>query len=123
MPVLSDNVLDSGLAYLTNIDAVHLCSQEPASYAEVATYSLASKSSPTVGAVGDRTGGGRKRTIAAITDATVSTGGTATHWAAIYSGNSELVAANALSASKVLSTSFAAAIDAIEIGIKDAVSA
>lgn len=77
--VLHDDVFDSGLAALTNTEKLVILSADPGLvWANIATYKLGEKATPTIGAVGDRTGGGRKRTISAITDGSVTATGTAT---------------------------------------------
>jgi hypothetical protein len=122
MPYITDAALNAYLNYiLSNATTLHVCSAEPASFAEVATYSLATKASPSITGPADRSGGGREITISAFTDGTVNTSGTATHYA-IVSG-SELLATNALSASKALATGSPFEWSALAIGVPDAVSA
>jgi hypothetical protein len=79
-----------------NIDALYLCTQEPANYTEAtATYAVGRKLAPTVYAPDDRTPSGKQVAVAAIDDGEIIADGTATHWA--------VVAANVLGASVLYS--------------------
>lgn len=89
MSSINDDVFDNGLNQLSNINEFHICSQEPTTYAEVATYSLGNKPSPTIGSPADATSG-REVLLSAITDGTVTSDGTATHYALIDTVNSIL---------------------------------
>lgn len=124
MPVLSDYVLDAALAKLdTEANRLDLCSQEPTTYAQATTtYTLGNKTSLSVGAPADATPNGRKVTVAAITDGSVTASGTATHWAVVDTINSRLLATNALSASKAVVTGNPFTVDAFDITLPDAVS-
>jgi len=117
---LNDRVLDNGLTVLdTEANAIHVCSTQPASYAEVATYTLGNKAlvAGGIGAPEARTPSGRKVVVAAITDGTVTTGGTAGFYAIIDSGNSRLLAANSLASSKAIVTGSPWTLEAFDIGI------
>src|SRR5688572_13938613 len=99
MSFLNDAVLDAALNVVATANALHICSQEPASYAEAtSTYSLGSKASPSIGAIENATPDGRKVTVAAINDGAVTSDGTATHWALVDTVNQRLLAAEALTA-------------------------
>lgn len=106
MPYLNDRVLDNGLTVLdTEANELHICSQEPTTYAEaVTTYTLGNKSTPTVGAPADGTPNGRAVTVSAISDGTVTGNGTATHWALVDTINSRLLAASSLAAGVAVTT-------------------
>lgn len=106
MPFLNDRVLDNGLSVLdTEADELHICSQEPTTYAEaVTTYSLGNKAAPTVGAPADGSPNGRAVTVSAISDGTVTANGTATHWALVDSVNSRLLAAESLASGVAVTT-------------------
>lgn len=97
-------VYDAALQVLTtNVNKIVLCSQEPTTYTQAnLTYCLASKTGYTVGAPGARGGGGREVVCSAVSDGTVSTGGTATHYALI--SGSVLYATAALSPTQVVSS-------------------
>jgi len=97
MAYLHTDVLDLGLTEITKITDLHICSGEPATYADVATLSIGIKTSPLVGPVaGLPEGYGRGVTLSGITDGEGTAAGTATHWAVIDSGTSRLLAAKSL---------------------------
>jgi hypothetical protein len=120
MAYLNDRVYDNGLTVLsTEANRLDICSQEPASYAEVATYTLGNKTSPTISSPSDRAGGGRKVTISAITDGEVTGTGTASHYAIVDTVNSRLLAAGALSAPQAVTDGNVFTLTAFDIGIPD----
>ena len=121
MAFLSDNVLDLGVDYIDDFtETLHICSAAPSSYANVATVSLGSKATPTVGVPENGASSGRRVIISAITDGTVSATGTATHWAIVKdSATSELLAWQTLSASQVVTSGNTFTLDAISITIPD----
>lgn len=119
MATLHDDILDNGLAALDNADVLHICSAEPSSFANVSAVTLGNKASPSIGAVGDRTGGGRKRTVAAIADGEVTGTGTASHWALVDAANSKLLAANTLSSSQSVTDGNTFTLAAFDVGIPD----
>lgn len=96
---LSPNVRDSGLSYLSTHGArVDICSQAPATYADVATYSLGNYTAVTWTGPATTSGDARKLTMDAMTAAgSVTATGNATHYA-ITDGVGELLVVNALSA-------------------------
>lgn len=122
MAYLNDRVLDLGLTVLdTEANRLDICSQEPASYAEAtSTYTLGNKTSPTVGAPADRSPDGRKVTVSAISDGTVTGTDDATHWALTDTSNSRLLATGALSASQAVTSGNTFTLGAFDIGIPDA---
>jgi hypothetical protein len=121
MPFLSDAGHDAALAVWGDADALYLCTQEPTTFTEASsTYAVGTKATPTIGAVGDRTGGGRKRTVAAITDGEVTVTGTATHWALTKASGSLLRAAGALSAGQAVTDGNTFTLAAFDIGVPDA---
>lgn len=122
MAYLNDRVLDLGLTVLdTEANRLDICSQEPNSYAAAtSTYTLGNKTSLSVGAPADRSPDGRKVTIAAISDGTVTGTGTATHWALTDTSNSRLLATGALSASQGVTSGNTFTLGAFDVGIPDA---
>lgn len=122
MPFINDRVFDNGLTVLdTEANRLDICSQEPVTYAEAtSTYTLGNKTSLSVGAPGDRTPNGRKVTVAAITDGTVTGTATATHWAIVDTSNSRLLATGSLSASQAVTSGNTFTLGAFDIGIPDA---
>jgi hypothetical protein len=119
MAYLHDRVYDYGLSVLdTEADRLYICSQEPTTYTEAtSTYALGNKTGISIGAPGARTGGGRKVTVAQITDGSVTATGTATHYAIVDSANSRLLAANNLAASQVVTSGNTFTLAAFDIGI------
>ena len=104
MATLADRVMDNGLSVLdTEANAVHLTSQEASTYTEAtSTYSLGSATGISISAPSDRAGGGRKVTLAAITNGVLSNNGTATHYAIVDTVNSRLLATDTLTASQIV---------------------
>jgi hypothetical protein len=123
MAFIADRVLDLGLNVIdTEANRLDICSQEPTTYTEAtATYTLGNKTSLSVGAPGARTPNGRKVTVAAITDGTVTSTATATHWAIVDTGNSRLLATGSLSASQAVTSDNTFTLGAFDIGIPAAV--
>lgn len=119
MASLNDRVYDNGLTVLdTEVSHLYICSQEPTTYAQASsTYALGVKATPTVGAPGARTPNGRKVTVSAITDGTVSATGTATHYALVDSTNSRLLATAALSSSQAVTSGNTFTLTSFDIGI------
>jgi len=122
MAFIVDAALDAALDHIrTNATVLHVCSSEPANFAGIAAVTLGNKASPTIGANGDATGGGRKATVAAINDGSVTGTGTGSHWA-IASG-SVLLASGSLSATQSLTSGNTLTLSAFDIRVADATSA
>jgi len=117
MATLGNNVFDKGLSYLaTNGTRLDICSSEPATYAAVAGVSLGNKTGLSISAPGNRTGGGRKVTVAQITDGSVTATGTATHYA-ITNGSNELLATGSLAAPQAVTSGNTFTLASFDIGI------
>jgi hypothetical protein len=114
---VDDTVFDAALTVVATATVLHICSTQPATYANVATYTCGNKASPTIGAAGDRTGGGRKRTVSAITDGTVTATATAGFWALV--DGSHLLVCGTLSASQAVTSGNVFTLAAFDIGISD----
>jgi len=123
MTFIADAVRDSGLSYAdTNGTRIDICSQEPTTYSQATTagtYSLGNKTGLNTGAPADGVVDGRRVTVPAITDGTVTTNGTASHWA-LTDGASILLATGALTATQVVTSGNTFTLDAINITIRDA---
>lgn len=119
MPFLNDLIRDNGLSALTaEGNRLDLCTAEPTTYAQAtSTLTLGNKVTPTISAAAARTPSGRKVTVSAVTDGTVTANGTATHYAISDTVNSRLLAANALASSLAISTGYTFTTTAIDIGI------
>ena len=118
---LHDDVFDSGLSVLdTLVENLYICSSLPTTFTEASsTYKLGTKASPTVSAPADRTGGGRKVTVSAITDGTVSASGTAGYYALTDDSVSKLLAQGDLNATQVVTSGNTFTLTAFDIGIPD----
>lgn len=121
MAFLNDRVFDNGLTVLdTEANAIHVTSQEATSYAEAtSTYTLGNSTSLSIGAPADRTGGGRKVTVAAISDGSITADGTATHYAIVDTANSRLLATAALTASQSVTNGNTFTLATFDIGVPD----
>ena len=121
MPYINDEIFDQGLDYAdTNGTRIDICSQEPTTYAEAtSTYTLGNKTGLNTGATDDGATDGRRVTVPAITDGTVTGTDTATHWA-LTDGSAVLLATGALSSSQAVTSGNTFTLDAISITIRDA---
>lgn len=99
MSMIIDAALDAGLNRACDtVENFYICSSEPTTFAQASsTYKLGTKASPTINAAQDGDVSGRKRRIAAFTDGTVDTTGTANWWALTDNSLSELLAVGPLS--------------------------
>ncbi len=120
MAFINDDVLDAALDEIINATSkvLHICSQEPTTYTEASsTYTLGNKSAPTVGTKADGDVSGRKCTISAITDGSVTGTDTATHWALV--DGSRLLATEALASSQSVTSGNDFTLTAIDIEFPD----
>lgn len=116
MPFVADRVLDLGLNVL-DVEATHIyiCAAEPTDY----TMATGADNGTTQRGLGNKNFGaglaftapaasttpaGRKVDSAAISDGSVTTTGTATHWAVVDATNLRLLAAGSLSASQAVTS-------------------
>lgn len=122
MPFIADRVLDFGLNVLdTEANRLDICSSEPATYAAATTTaSLGNRTSLAIGAPAARSPSGRRVTVAAISDGTVTGTGTATHWAVVDTVNSRLLATGALASSQAVTSGNTFTLAAFDIGIPGA---
>jgi hypothetical protein len=122
MPFLPDSALDALLNDVQDIvEALHICSAEPATYGDVATYDLGNKQSPTMAEPSDRGGGGRESIVSAITDGNVTATGTATHWALVKdTATSKLLAAGDLAAPQGVTSGNTFTLTQFAVGVPDA---
>jgi len=124
MAYINDTELDALLNSIDGAaDVLHICSQEPTTYAEASsTYTLGNKSSLTINAPSDRSPNGRECVIPAITDGSVTGTGTATHWAIVKStATTRLIATGALSSSQAVTSGNTFTLTQFAIGVPDAV--
>jgi hypothetical protein len=124
MPYLNDYCLDALVEKVREATRLFICSAEPTTYAEASsTFMVGYKNSPTMGAVSDRTGGGRKTTVSAVTDGVVNTGGggdSDMYWALADHANSRLLAVNAVTNDQVLIDGNTWTMAAFDVGVPDA---
>jgi hypothetical protein len=122
MPFIADRVLDLGLNVLdTEANRLDICSSEPTTYAAATgSASLGNKTSLSVGSPAARSPSGRRVTVAAINDGTVTGTGTASHWAITDTANSRLLATGTLSASQSVTSGNTFTLAAFDIGIPGA---
>lgn len=120
--IIGDGVLDNGLQYIEDhCDEVHICSALPTTYAEAqTTYDLGVKTSPSFTGPANGDASGRKMTVDAIADGAVSATDTATHWALVYTGNSELLAAGPLDSSQAVTSGNGFTLTAFDVELPDA---
>ena len=121
MATLGNRVFDNGLTVLdTEANAIHGTSQEATTYTEAtSTYTLGNSTSLSINAPADRSGGGRKVTVAAISDGSITADGTATHYAIVDTTNSRLLATAALTASQSVTNGNTFTLATFDIGIPD----
>lgn len=122
---LHNDVFDNGLAPLTTIiENLYICSAQPTTFTEATTtYKLGTKATPTItGPADGGAGGGRQVTVSAITDGTVETTGTATHYALVDNSASKLIAAGDLAASQGVTSGNGFTLTAFNIQIPDPVT-
>ena len=121
MATIADRVLDNGLTVLDQeASRVDICSQEPTTYAEAtSTYTLGNTTSITISAPADRTGGGRKVTLSAISGASVTGTGTATHYSITDVSNTRLLVTGSLSSSQSVASGNTFSLESLDIGIPD----
>ncbi len=119
---MNDEIFDVGLDYAdTNGTRIDITSQVATDYSEATTngtYSLGNKTLNTAATVDGATDG-RRVIVPAITDGSVTTTATATHWA-LTDGSSILVATGPLSSSQAVTSGNTFTLDAISITHRDA---
>lgn len=122
MAFIPDTAMDALLnSVCDTVENLYINSAEPATFtAASSTNKLGTKATPTIAAAANRTPTGRQRTVQAITDGTVDSTGTATHWSLTDDSLSELKATGALSASQAVTAANTFTLSAFEIGVADA---
>ena len=99
-----------------------ITSAEATTYAEAtATLTLGNKVTPIISSPQDLAPNGRKVVVSPIADGSVTGTGTATHWALVDTVNSRLLATKTLDAPVGVTSGNVFTLDAIDIGIPDAV--
>jgi len=121
MASIADRVLDNGLSTLSSeANRVDITSAESTTFAEAtSSQTLGNKTSISISAPADRTGGGRKVTLSAISDGTVTGTGSATHYAISDTTNSRLLVTGSLTASQSVTSGNTFSLETLDIGIPD----
>lgn len=124
MATIGDRVFDNGLTVLdTEANRIDICSTEPTTYAQAtSTYTLGNAANgnyPGISAPADRVGGGRKVTVSAVTNGTVTATGTAAFFAITDTVNSRLLATGPLTASQSVTSGNLFTLTSLDIGIPD----
>jgi hypothetical protein len=120
MPYIADAALDAALNNINDGNRVDICSQEPANVTEAtSTYTLGNKTSASVGSPTAGDTSGRKVTISAITDGSVTSDGTASHWALSHVSGTELKAAESLTSTQSVTNGNDFSLGAIDIEFPD----
>lgn len=119
MAYLSDNVFDNGLNYIdANTENLYILSADPGSaWANIGTYALGNKATPTIAAPADRSGGGREVVLSAITDGSSTSTGDATHYALTDDSATEIIAVNTLSSTLAVTSGGTFGLEEFTIGI------
>lgn len=121
MAFINDNVFDQGLNWAdTNGSRIDLVSTDPGGTYATVTGNTLGNAAVNTGAPANGAINGRAVTVPAITSGTVTGTGTATHWA-LTNGSNTVVASGALSASQALTSGNSFTLDAIIVGLRDAV--
>jgi hypothetical protein len=123
MATLNNRVFDNGLSVLdTEANKILLTSQEATDYTGAnVTFALGNSTSISVAAPSDRAGGGREVVVAAVSDGSVTSTGTATHYAIVDTVNSRLLATGSLTTSQSVSSGNTFSLGSFTIGIPDPV--
>ncbi len=124
MAYINDEVRDQGLDWaVANATDLVACSQEPTTAGEVSTYEIARKAGVSITGPADDSGGGRKITVEAFDDGSLTSAGTASHWALVGAADL-LVATGSMDSPVTLGASDLWRMTAdLDISIGDAVDA
>jgi len=118
MAFLADDIFDSGLNVLnTATTTIHITSQEATTRTEAtSTYDLGNVS-VSIPTATDRTGGGRKVSVPAVTTGSVTDTGEASHYAIV--DGTRLLVTGSLSASQSVTSGNTFSLATFDIGIPD----
>ena len=124
MPFVNDLALDAAVGWFTaNVTRLDICSQEPTSYTEAtSTYTLGNKTGLTMTGPSDSSSpAGRAATVPAVSDGTVTSNGTASHWAISKpTATTALGATGSLSSSQSVSTVVPFSLTTFDVVFRDA---
>ncbi len=103
MPTLSDSVLDGGLDYLVaETTTLHICNTEPTTFSQATGAASLGNGSCTVTGPANGSPDGRQATVGAVTGGSVTSTGTATHYALV--SGSELLATGDISPTRAVTS-------------------
>ena len=121
MAFIDDEACVSGLDNLnTLVDRADICSQEPTTYTEAtSTYTLGNKTSFSVGAPTNGDTDGRKVVGAAISDGSVTSTGTASHFAWSDVSATKLWVTNSLASSQSVTSGNTFTLTATDVTFRD----
>jgi hypothetical protein len=125
MAFLNNAVLDAALNVVKdNGEDLYITSQEATTFAEAkTTYALGNKTGISVGSPASASPDGRRVTVAAISDGSVTGTGTASHWAIVDETNDVLIATGELTSSQPVTTGNSFTLAAFDVRIPAAVNA
>jgi hypothetical protein len=116
MAKLDNSVFDAALGIIDNATTLTICSAEPANYAAISGVALGT-ATPSFTGPADGDTSGRKITIDAVTNGTVSATGTATHWA--IDDGATLLASGSLDSPQAVTSGNTFTLTAIDIELRD----
>lgn len=116
---IGNEVFDAALSYISaNTEKLYICSQQPTTFAEASsTYALGSATPSFTGPADDTSG--RKLTVDAISNGSVSATGTAAWIALTDDSGSLLLVAQALNASQAVTSGNTFTLTAFDINLQD----
>ena len=119
--VLHDDVFDNGLTQISTLtEQLYILSADPGlTWANIATYKLGNKATPTIASPTDRAAGGREVVISAITDGSVTATGTATHFALTDDSATKILASGNLASSQSVTSGNTFTLTEFPVGIPD----
>lgn len=124
MAFISDAIYDNGLSYAdTNGTRMDICfTSEPTTYTEAtSTKSCGNKTALNTGAPANGAVDGRRVTVPAITDGSVTASQTAGWWA-LTDGATLFLSSGTLSATQAVTSGNTFTLDAVDIALRDATS-
>lgn len=121
MATLNNRVYDNGLSVLdAEANRLDLCSAEPTTYTEAtSTNTLGNTTSITISAPEDGDTSGRKVRLSAVSGASVTGSGTATHFAISDTSNSRLLATGSITPTQAVVSGNTFSLTAVDIEIPD----
>ena len=104
MAYIHPDVQDAALTEIKDATILHILTAEPATYANIATYTVGNKANPAFGANGAGDPNGRQFSVTAISDGNVTGTNPAAFWCLADVSGSRLLAAGSLSGSQVVTS-------------------